>query len=84
MQQGMLTFGEYHGGFGKDGYEMAEERIKEVAWQKMKVAEIAKESGVQLDWKEIFDRGGGSPPANAATKELAPATPKKEPIPKAP
>ncbi len=74
MQQGMLTFGEYHGGFGKDGYEMAEERIKEVAWQKMKVAEIAKESGIQLDWSEIFDRGGGSPPANATKEETPPAT----------
>jgi len=40
-----------------------------------------KEEGVEIDWAEIFDRGGGSPPA--PTKEATPAvTPKKEITPK--
>ena len=78
LEKGLLSHADYHGWSGEDGAQKDKERILEVAKQKKLVDEIAKTEGVQLTWEEIFDRGGGSKPADANAPD-APAPTKKEP-----
>ena len=78
LEKGLLSHADYHARFGEDGESKMIDRIREVAKQKKKVAEISASEGVEMEWDEIFNSGSGKPGEPASKDPSMPKPPSKK------